>query len=304
MRSLNLDQLQTFVQVARLGSFTAAARHLHLTQPAVSFQVRELERRFGVTLLERVGRRARPSAAGRELLKHAARVNLAVDELHASLAAHKGELAGTVIIGAGATACIYLLPKYLGRLRARFPRLEMTVITDNTHDIISGIEDGTVDLALVTMPVRGRSLLVEPVIDDELVAIFPKSVVPEQEAIGAAALAEHPILQYEAGGNTRRIIDDWFLEAGVAAKPVMELGSIEAIKELVAAGFGCAVIPRMAVRREENYLARPLKPALYRELALITLRRAVMRPALQKVFEELQFVRDRPGARMPGCHDQ
>lgn len=291
MRGLNLDQLQTFMQVARLGSFTATARHLHLTQPAVSFQIRELERRFGVALLERVGKHARPSPAGKDLLKHAARVNVAVDELHAALAAHKGELTGTVTIGSGATACIYLLPRYLGRLRKKFPHLEMTVITDNTHDIVSGIEEGLIDLALVTLPVRSKAVRCEPVLDDEMVAIFPELQPPGEEAICAGALAEYPILQYEAGGNTRRIIDDWFLEAGVAPKPVIELGSIEAIKELVAAGLGCAVIPRMAVRSGERYAARVLKPVLHRELALVTRSSGAMRPALEKVFEEFQSMR-------------
>lgn len=291
MRGLNLDQLQTFVQVARLGSFTATARHLHLTQPAVSFQIRELERRFGVALLERVGKHTRPSAAGRELLKHAARVSLAVDELHAALAAHKGEVTGVVTIGCGATACIYLLPKYLGRLKERFPHLEMTVVTDNTHDIVGGVEEGLIDLALVTLPIASKSVRSQRVIDDEMVAIFPPSQEPEQGAMTAAALAERPLLQYEAGGNTRRIIDDWFLEAGIVPKPLIELGSIEAIKELVSAGLGCAVIPRMAVRPGERYAARPLNPVLYRELALIARRNSAMRPALQKVYEELQSLR-------------
>lgn len=291
MRGLNLDQLQTFMQVARLGSFTATARHLHLTQPAVSFQIRELERRFGVPLLERVGKHSRPSAAGRELLKHAARINLAVDELHAALAVHKGELTGMVTIGSGATACIYLLPKYLGRLRERFPHLEMTVITDNTHDIVSGIEEGLIDLALVTLPVRSKAVRCKPLIDDEMVAIFPETQQPHEQAMTAEALAEYPILQYEAGGNTRRIIDDWFLAAGVMPKPVIELGSIEAIKELVAAGLGCAVVPRMAVRQGERYAARGLSPVLHRELALVTRSSGVVRPALEKVFEEFESMR-------------
>lgn len=291
MRSLNLDQLQTFMQVARLGSFTATARHLHLTQPAVSFQIRELERRFGVALLERAGKQARPSAAGRDLLKHAAKVNLAVDELHAALAAHKGKLAGTVTVGCGATACIYLLPKHLGRIRERYPHLEMTVITDNTHDIVSGIEEGLIDLALVTLPVRGKSVRAETLIDDELVAIFPEAQQPQTEAMTATALAEYPILQYEAGGNTRRIIDGWFMEAGVVPKPAIELGSIEAIKELVSAGLGCAVVPRMAVRPGERYAVRPLDPVLHRELALVTRASAVMRPALEMVFEEFRSMR-------------
>lgn len=293
MRGLNLDQLQTFMQVARLGSFTATARYLHLTQPAVSFQIRELERRFGVTLLERVGKQARPSAAGRDLLKHAAKVNLAVDELHATLAAHKGELTGIVRIGSGATACIYLLPKMLGRLRGRFPQLEMTVITDNTQDIVSRLEEGLIDLALVTLPVRSKMVRTEPVLNDELVAIFPESQRPEQKAITAASLAEYPILQYEAGGNTRRIIDDWFLEADIVPKPAIELGSIEAIKELVAAGLGCAVIPAMAVRPGEEYSAHPLQPALCRELALITRSGNTVRPAVQQVVKEFQSLRTR-----------
>ena len=113
MRRLSLDHLQTFADVVELGSFSAAAERLNLSQPAVSQQIRELERRLGAVLIERVGRKARPSVAGEELLTHAARIDAAVHAAVEAVTRHGEAALGRVRIGTGATACIFLLPPAL-----------------------------------------------------------------------------------------------------------------------------------------------------------------------------------------------
>jgi DNA-binding transcriptional LysR family regulator len=132
MRGLNLDQIETFAQVVELGSFSAAAERLGLSQPAVSLQVRQLERRFGVRLIERVGRRATPTQAGEAFLAQARRVGVAIDAIVEAIAPHASGVTGRVRIGTGATACIYILPPPLRALRHSLPGLDIVVSTGNT----------------------------------------------------------------------------------------------------------------------------------------------------------------------------
>lgn len=155
MRDLRLDQLHSFRQVVALGSFSAAAERLGLSQPAVSLQIRELERRLGTALIERVGRRAQPTAAGSELLDHAGRIEAAVAAAREAMARHATGAMGRVRIGTGATACIFLLPPLLRELRQRHPTLEITVSTGNTSDIVKAIEDNLIDIGLVSLPAAG-----------------------------------------------------------------------------------------------------------------------------------------------------
>ena len=286
MRGLNLDQLEAFAAVVELGSFSAAAARLNLTQPAISFQIRQLERRLGARLLERVGRRAQPTAAGRELLPHIGRIETTVASAVEAMAGHAHGVAGRVRIGTGATACIYLLPPVLSELRRRFPLLDIVVRTGNSLDMLRALEENALDVALVTLPAPGRMFDVEKLVDDEIVAVFPPGLAPT-EAVSPAALAELPVLLYEPGGNARRVIDDWFRQAGVALKPVMELGSIEAIKQLVAAGLGCGLLPRLAVGEDGALTAHSLTPPLHREIGLVVRRDKVPDRGLRELMRSL-----------------
>jgi DNA-binding transcriptional LysR family regulator len=291
MRALKLDQLHTFLQVIEVGSFSAAAERLHVSQPAVSLQVRQLERTLGVRLIERVGKRATPTAAGIELIKQARSIEEAVSSALDRMSTYARATLGRVRIGTGATACIYLLPPALRDLRRRFPTLEITVTTGNTADVLKALDENTLDVGLVTLPASGRMLEVTPVLKDSIVAIaaaddgrLPKVVTP-------AALAKLPVILYEAGGNTRRIVDQWFARAGVSVTPVMDLGSVEAIKEMVGTGLGCAVLPGSAVRNTGERLpivSRPLSPRLQRTLALVIRRDKTLTKGLQETIKALQ----------------
>lgn len=268
MRGLSLDQLQTFVDVVETGSFSAAAERRALSQPAISQQIRELERRLGLRLIERLGRRAIPTAAGQELLAHARQVQGSVTSLLAAMARHGSGDVGRIRLGIGATACIYLLPPILRQLRQSMPGLEIVVATGNTDAMVKAIEETTLDIGLVTLPASGRMLDVTPVRQDEFVAVGPSGgLLPMSMTPGD--LAELPLVLYEPGGNTRSVIDDWFAAAGHAPRPIMELGSVEAIKELVGAGLGYTILPAMAVKSAPALDVRPLSPSLHRTLALV-----------------------------------
>ncbi|MEW6121217.1 MAG: LysR family transcriptional regulator [Pseudomonadota bacterium] len=298
MRRLNLDYLRTFALVIEHGSFSAAADRLGLSQPAVSLQVRQLERQLGATLVERVGRRALPTAAGADLLAHAGSIEAAVCDALAAVGRHVTGSAGRVRIGTGATACIFLLPPILRGLRKMHPAMEITVTTGNTSDIVAAVEENRIDVGLVTLPAASRALEITPVLEDEFQVIAPADMdLPAQ--VTAEALAGVPLVLFEPGGNTRRLVDAWCAARAVRLRPIMSLGSVEAIKELVWAGLGCAILPGMAVvqgeRPDRPLTVRPLAPRLHRTLATVVRRDKRLTPALRETLAALTDPAQRPG---------
>lgn len=295
MRGFNLDHLQTFADVVRLGSFSAAAARLNLTQPAVSLQIRQLEQKLGLKLIERVGRTATPTAAGRALLQHAGGIDAAVNAALEDVAQHGREVTGRVRIGIGATACIHILPPVLSDLRKHFPQLDLMVNTGNAPEILRAIEANSLDLGLVTLPPNnkslGRALDVTPLIEDVFVAIAAKSGPRLPDPVTPAALRTQPLVIPEPGGNTRSLIDGWFATAGVTPKPGMELDSVEAIKQLVGAGLGCSVLPGMALATPDarrGLEVRALKPKLARQLALVLRRDKPLSRGLRETLAALR----------------
>ncbi|MBB4255724.1 LysR family transcriptional regulator [Rhizobium sp. BK008] len=266
-RPINLDHLASFIDVITLGSFSAAAERKSLSQPAISLHVRQLEDWIGARLIERVGKRVTPTLAGKELVRQAPHVLRAVDEAVQAVNHTLGADAGRVRIGTGATACIYLLPSILGTLKMRFPKWEVSVTTGNAPDIVRAIEENLLDLALVTMPVGGRALYTEVVSTETLVFVAPKGF-ESPGRITPSDLARFPILAFEESGNTRRLVDDWSKRSPFS--PIMSLGSVEAIKELVKEGLGCAILPGMSIKKSRSqFTVCSLDPPLSRELAIV-----------------------------------
>jgi DNA-binding transcriptional LysR family regulator len=293
MAELDLEQLRAFAQVARRGSFSAAAEHMDLTQPAVSQRVRQLEKHLGVRLPERSGRGVTPTVAGGELLAHIGRIDGAVGEALADMRRFVTSGAERLRIGTGATACIYFLPPLLSSLRQRYPTMEMLVRTGNTGDMVKSVEENELDIALVTLPVSGRSLEVIPLFHDPYVVISSAFGPKLPARVTAQKLATLPVILYEPGGNTRLLADEWFRRHEVVIKPVMSMGSAEAIKELVAAGLCCAVVPKLAIPsrgRGASLIARPLSPKLSRELGLVIRRDKILHKGLREFIEGTQVL--------------
>lgn len=285
----SLRQLRTFLAAIDLGSITEAARSLNLTQPAASQQLREMERLLGLRLLERAEGRVIPTAAGAAMLDPARRCLLAATEAVTAAAAHRSGEAGQVRLGTGATACIHLLPPVLALVRQRMPGLQVAVVIGNTGEMLRRVEEGSLDAGLVTLPrATAPALARMPLCRDDLQALAPADW-PGQGALTPAQLAERPLILYERGGDTRSIIDAWFARAGLAPRPMMELGSVEAIKVLVAGGLGAAVLPGMALRDPvPGAVTRPLRPALSRQLGLVLRKEKVLDRGLRVLTEALQ----------------
>ncbi|KQR42788.1 LysR family transcriptional regulator [Acidovorax sp. Leaf160] len=288
---LPLEPLRAFDLVVREGTFSAAAERLGLTQPAVSLQVRQLERRLGVRLLERVGRSVRPTAAGAELLLHVPAIAAALQAALRAVGSHASEAAGRVRLCTGLTTCLYLLPPVLHRLRAAHPRLEVVVSTGNTEQCLRGVESNTLDLALVTLPVASRALTVVDVLQDELVAVGRMGGTPALPArCTPGALASLPLLALDAAATTRQIVDAWLRRSGAVPRPQMEFDSVEAIKAMVCAGLGVAILPRMAASGPglpDALEVRPLVPRLQRRMGLVLRNDKPLNRALQAVVQAI-----------------
>lgn len=294
MKDLKLDKLRSFVEVIKCGSFSSAGDKLQLTQPAVSQQIRYLEKSLGVRLIERVGKRAVPTAAGNVLLNHALKIDAAVTLALDEIATHTEGVLGNVQIGTGATACTYLLPPVLKILKRDYSALDITVKTGNTPDILKALENNTLDIGLVTLPATGRMFDITPILNDDLVAIsavddhseLPPTITPE-------SLADLPLVLYGSGGNTRRVIDNWFQQAGIKSNPIMELDSVEAIKQLIAAGLGYAILPVSSLHSDgitKQLRIHRLSPKIHRQLALVIRQDKPVHKGLQVTIKALQKI--------------
>jgi DNA-binding transcriptional LysR family regulator len=289
--AFGFDQLQTFIHVAELGSFTAAADKAGVTQPAISLQIKLLEQRLGVRLIERVGRRAQPTSAGHEFLVHARGILQELAFAQEAMAPHRNGETGRVCIGSGATASIHLLPLAISIAKKKMPGLEIIVRIGNTDDILRDLEANALDLAVVTLPAPGRSFEIEEFYDDELMAVAPHGSAMPKDGPDAAFMSAKTLLLYE-GGNTRRTIDEWMGEAGLVAKPAMEFGSVEAIKELVAAGLGWSLLPGLALKRDRaGFLeTAPVNPPLVRKLGMVVRRDKHLSRGLREMMKALREV--------------
>lgn len=299
MATLNLDHLVTFRMVISRGSFSGAAEALGISQPAVSLQIRQLEQVFQVRLIERTSRGIKPTPAGMTLSEHSMKIDAAVGAAVESVSLHSDEITGTVVVGTGATACIHLLPPLLQQLRLRHPLLKVDVRTGNTSDIVRGVEENRIDIGLVTLPAAGKCLSVSPLGTDEFVVIMEKDLSGRSaKALSPDDLLPLPLIIFEPGSGTRSLIDEWFRDAGYAARPVMELGSIEAIKRMVRAGLGYSIVPRMAVEdmeEREGLSLHSMAPPHYRTLGTIMREDRIVSRGFNEVLKQLHcgFAKDK-----------
>lgn len=291
MPSLNLDHLATFKLVASRKSFSGAADALGLSQPAVSLQIRQLEHTLQTRLVERTGRGVRLTTAGQALLSHIGTIDQAVGAAIHGVTATTQDVSGTVTLGTGATACIHLLPPLLARLRKEHPRLTVRVRTGNTQDILRDVEDNRIDIGLVTLPVAGRNLHISPVIEDEFRVIMQAGESAADTGVTAADLRALPLIIFESGSGTRALIDRWFQSEDLAVQPVMELGSIEAIKRMVQAGLGYSIVPAMSVAHPKDRAGlsvMALNPGLCRTLGVAIRQDKVRNKSINAVLKLIE----------------
>ena len=272
MRSLNPDHLRALIEVVAQGSFTRAAKRLNLAQPTISLQIRDLETRLGVRLVDRLGKRAFATAAGRELIDHAQRIQQETDRLMAAMRRHRDGWLGQVRIGSSTTALIYHLPPVLQRLRRDHPSIELVVTTGTTTGVVERILRNEIDIGVVSLPINERQLDTAPLKAEPLVAIFAARTRNLPNRVTAQFLRQYPLLLEFARAHVRALIIDWLSADGVEPRPAMELDNLEAVKRMVASGLGVSIVPSAAIADANDavkLVARPLRPSLSRTLALV-----------------------------------
>jgi len=237
--------------VARQLSYTRAAEVLYLSQPAVSQQVRNLELVLGLRLFARSGRGIVLTPAGQELLRHAERLLALLAETAPVVNEIHTLERGNVLIGASTSAGTYVVPPLLGAFHAHYPRARVTLIVANRRSIEERLLSHQVDLAVMSLIEQQERFVVELLLPYELVAVAP----PSHRLVGRSALTLHDLqretfLLREQESGTRLGTEQYFADTGISLQSSLELGSIEAIKEGVAAGLGIAVLSRESVAFE------------------------------------------------------
>ena len=288
------ENLRSLIEVVELGSFTKAAKRLHLTQPAISQQIRELERRCGLPFVECVGKSAFATPAGRELITHGRRIIADSEHALAVVRHHRQGTAGRAHIGTGPTALVYFLPPALRKLRDAHPDIEIVVTSGTTHTISEGLLSNVLDIGFTALPVEAKELDAVPVRTDPMVAILPATehAIPDKMTPSDVA-SRALILEYQRVPH-RQLSRAWLQAGGVAVQPAMEFDSIEAIKSAVSAGLGIAIVPEPAMSHApplNSIVVRPLDPPLVRTLGLVQRQGRVATSAVKLVREAIMRLR-------------
>jgi DNA-binding transcriptional LysR family regulator len=295
MRSLNLDQLRAFVEVVERGSFTAAAKELNLSQPAVTHQVHELESRFKVTLIERLGKRAYLTPAGEKLIEHAR--HLLDEDLRTRTSMRRFDegWGGRVRVGTSATVLMYALPPILQKLKTGHPQLEIILKAGLSTATLKSLKANALDLGLCALPVEDSSFEVTRLFDDELVAILPAATRAVPKRATPAFLSSCPLILGNEESALRQSVTDWLTRSGSAPKPIMTFDNVEAIKSLVAVGLGASIVPSLCLGGghvpTKNIKVVALNPRLGRQIALVRLRGKQPTDAMQIVSTALLGLR-------------
>jgi DNA-binding transcriptional LysR family regulator len=247
-------RLQVFYSVAKHLSFTKAAEALHMTQPAVTFQVRQLEEQFNTRLFDRTHNRINLTEAGERVYHHAKQIFELYSRMESEVRELTGEVSGVVIVGASTTVAEYMLPSLLGAFKRKFPDVIIRLQVSNTEGIVACVEHNAIDLGVVEGPVSNKSLVVEICRIDRLVAVLPKDHALAGSAnLPVADVLKHPFIAREEGSGTREVTFDYLRGAGLDPANltvVMELGSPESIKGAIEAGMGISILSRSTIDKE------------------------------------------------------
>ncbi len=269
-------RLQVFHTVAKQLSFTKAAELLFMTQPAVTFQVKQLEEHFNTRLFERSHGKIALTPAGELALDYAERILNMTAEMETRISELTGQVSGPLLIGASTTIAEYMLPRLLGEFKRLHPETQARLTVANSETIEHKVADHTLDLGLIESSSHNPNLVTQVCCEDELVMICsPDSDLAKFTVVRPSQLATRPYISREHGSGTRECIDDYFRLSGVSQDEVnlvMELGSREAIKGAVSAGLGMAIVSITTVAKEVklgDLVAVPLDPPLRRQLSLV-----------------------------------
>ena len=269
-------RLQVFHTVARLLSFTKAAEELHMTQPAVTFQVRQLEEQFNTRLFDRTHNRISLTDAGSRVFTYAEQIFQLYGEMDNAVRELTGDISGVLILGASTTIAEYMLPVLLGAFKSKHPEVTIRLKVANTDGIVSQVENNEIDLGVVEAPVNNKNLMVEECRTDHLVMIVPPGhELANEESVPIAKIIEYPFICREEGSGTRDVMIESMQSAGINPADMniaMELGSLEAIKGAVESGMGVSILSKATLQKElklGTLVAINTEPPIHRPFSFV-----------------------------------
>ncbi len=289
-------RLKVFHTVARLLSFTKAAEELHMTQPAVTFQVRQLEEYFNTRLFDRTHNKVNLTPAGERVAEFAERIFDLYSEMENTVRDLTGEISGALTIGASTTIAEYMLPALLGEFKNSYPDINLRLKVSNSEGIVSMVEHNVIDLGVVESPVTNKNLIVEVCHNDQLVVVAPPDheLVKRGGKVKASEITRYPFVSREEGSGTREVIMQYLMDEKVNPGDLnlsLELGSPESIKGAVEAGMGITILSRSIIGKELklNTLAElELDPPLIRPFSFVRQRQKFRVTVMEKLLEFAQ----------------
>ena len=286
-----------FKAVAEEGSFTAAAKRLHVSQSAISRQVILLEEELGGPLLHRGARGVTLTSSGELLLSLAHRLNRDVKNVVAQIAETHDLLRGSLTIAGGMTVCLHVLPRVLRDYHKKYQGIDIKVVTGRNETILALLRGHEVDLALLTLPIQDKDLEVIPVLKEEMVVVTAKNhPLAKQKSVDVDTLASYPQILYEEGSNTRRVQERLFAQTERTLNVAMETENVEITKAMVGAGLGITLIPYAAIEREVRAgrlaIMRVRGQRLFRQAGWVYLKSDYVPPpvtAMIELFDSLKL---------------
>ena len=285
-------RLKAFYTVARLSSFTKAAAALHLTQPAVTFQIRQLETYYKTRLFDRTHNQITLTESGRRMFEYARSIFKIYNEMDAEMSRIIGDLSGPVTIGASNTIAVYMLPRMLNEFRRQHPSMTLRLKISNTEGVVAMVENGLADVGVVEGPVANRALQVDMCKMDELVAIaLPDHPMLQSSSVRIGRVLQYPFITREEGSGTREVIMDYLAQHRITPDRVdivMELGGLEAIKAAVESGMGVSILSRETIHKELKLGTLDcvsLMPPLTRQLSFVCIRQPHRLPTVSTLID-------------------
>ena len=247
-----LQQLKLFEAVFRNASYTRAAEQLHLTQPAVSIQIKRLEEQVGLPLFEQVGKKIFPTVAGKTLYEAACDILGRIAELKNSVESLKGEIKGPLQLSV-VTTSKYFMPHLLGTFLTQYPEVDPKLVFTNRAKVLQRLHNNEDDFVVMGQIPENEQLETYPFLENILVPVaHPDHPLASKKNISLEALVAERFLMREAGSGTRLVFDRLLEQKGLKVEPYMELGSSEAIKQGVMAGLGLAILSLHSLRLEQD----------------------------------------------------
>ncbi|HTH93625.1 MAG TPA: LysR family transcriptional regulator [Rhodocyclaceae bacterium] len=269
-------RLQVFHAVAKQMSFTRAAEVLFMTQPAVTFQIKQLEEHFNTRLFDRGHGKISLTPAGELVLEYAERILSLAGEMDLRVAEMTGEVRGSLLVGSSMTIAEFMLPRILGEFKSSYPEVRQRLVVANSEAIQQRVAEHMLDIGLIESPPSQSGLDVEVCSEDELqVVCSPGFPLAKLSEITPQQLTEYPYVSREIGSGSREYTENYLREHGVQPdqmKLVMELGGPEALNGVVESGLGFAIASRASVIKAQklgDLVTVPLKPRLMRTLYMV-----------------------------------